>query len=524
MHHRAFLLGLALLTGCTSVQTQGPAQAGRHAYTHPHELRFATSEDITGLNPMFANQAVVGYLAQLTMAYLITADENSVASVPELATVVPTQANGGISADGKTITYHLRHGVKWSDGAPFDADDVVFSTQQVLNPKNNVISRDGWDLITKVDELDKYTVAFHLSKPYSSYAYTFFSAAGSNPAILPKHLLAGRAELNDAPYNALPVGIGPFKYLSWKRSDSVVMVANPNYWRGIPKLQRIVYKLIPDRDTTVTQLQTHEIDLWMPVTPHYAARVKAIDGVTLRKIPSFTYDHLDFNVSHAIVADRAVREALRYAYPRKEIIDKIAFGLFELGESPVTSANVQYHDPIPLIPFDLAKANQILDAAGWKRGADGIRSKNGLRLSLDFAAANGTPDAEAGREILRAAWKSVGCGDRGQDITPRRCSLGRRKPAASSTAASSTWWALHGAAIRMRISPTSTPAIVSRPTARTCRAGATRRRPRRWIARRTTIMPPLAKRTSPSCSRPSLTTSPLSSSITGSSCSRTTAT
>jgi peptide/nickel transport system substrate-binding protein len=404
----AFFCAFVLIAGCTKVQSESPSQGARHAYTHPHELRFATAEDIAGLNPMFADQAVVLYLGQMTMAWLIRADEHSIASIPELATEVPTLANHGISADGKSITWHLRHGVKWSDGAPFTADDVVFSTQQVLNPQNNVISRDGWDLITKIDEPDKYTVVYHLSKPYSSYAYTFFSSAGANPAIVPKHLLGGRAELNDAPYNSKPVGIGPFVFQSWKRSDSVVLAANPNYWRGAPKLQRVVYKLIPDRETVMTQLRTHEIDLWLPVTPHYVPRVKQIDGVTLGSIPSFTFDHLDFNLTHPIVQDHAVREALRYAYPRKEILDKIGGGLFLLDESPVTPAS-GYHDPsIGLIPFDLAKANQILDAAGWRRGADGIRVKSGLRLSLDYAAIPGNADIEAGREMLRAAWKAVG--------------------------------------------------------------------------------------------------------------------
>ncbi|MBD5655312.1 MAG: peptide ABC transporter substrate-binding protein, partial [Candidatus Eremiobacteraeota bacterium] len=104
------------------------------------------------------------------MAWLIKTDAGGNATVPELATVVPSLTNGGISKDGKTITWHLRHGVKWSDGAPFDADDVVFTTKQVLNPANNVVSLDGWDLITKIEETDKYTVVYRLKKPYSSFA------------------------------------------------------------------------------------------------------------------------------------------------------------------------------------------------------------------------------------------------------------------------------------------------------------------------------------------------------------------
>ncbi len=123
--------------------------------------------------------------------------------------------NGGVSKDGLTITWHLRHGVKWSDGAPFDADDVVFSTNAVNNPANNEVGRDGWDLITKIDEPDKYTVVYHLKKPYSGYLPSFFGSAGANPCILPKHILGNLPNINTAPYNAKPIGIGPFRYVEW---------------------------------------------------------------------------------------------------------------------------------------------------------------------------------------------------------------------------------------------------------------------------------------------------------------------
>ncbi len=127
----------------------------------------------------------VGYLSSMTMAWLIKWDEHN-RPYPELATQVPTQENGGVSKDGLTITYHLRKGVRWSDGAPFNADDVVFSTRVVLNPATNVIGRQGWDQITKIDEPDKFTVVYHLRKPYSPFVETFFSSAGANPCVLPE--------------------------------------------------------------------------------------------------------------------------------------------------------------------------------------------------------------------------------------------------------------------------------------------------------------------------------------------------
>jgi len=399
------LMFFALSTGCTQVGTSSGGN-GRHPYTHPHDLRFTASEDLVGLNPMINTQATLLYLSSMVMAYLIKTDARAEATVPELCTEIPSQQNGGISRDGKTITYHLRRGVKWSDGVPFTADDVVFSTKTILDPRTNVISHDGWDQIEQVSEPDKYTVVYHLKKPYAPFAYTFFSTGDANPAILPKHLLQGK-DVNTAAYNSLPVGIGPFKYLHWNRGDSVELVSNPLYWRGQPKLHHIVYRIIQDRNTVAEQLRTHEIDLWTPVAPHYVHDVRSIPGINFLSTPSFFFDHLDFNNQRAVFKDPVVRRALRVGIDRKLINDKIRFGLYDLSESVVPPAS-SFHKNIPLVQTDIAQANRMLDEDGWKRGRDGIRAKGGLRLSFDFATSAGSQDADQEIELIRSTWKQLG--------------------------------------------------------------------------------------------------------------------
>jgi peptide/nickel transport system substrate-binding protein len=396
----------ALAALALTLPVPGSGQPARHSYTQPHVLRYATAEDIGTLNPHLSSQGAVGLLASLTMAWLVKSGPHN-EPVPELATAVPTRANGGISADGRTITYHLRRGVTWSDGAPFDADDVVFSIKTIQNPATNEVGRDGWDAIDRVDEPDKYTVVLHLAKPYSTYAYTFFSSIGANPCVLPKHLLGALATINDAPYNALPVGIGPFRYVAWHRGDSVELEANPAYFRGLPKLQRIVFKIVPDRNTVLTQLQTHELDLWLPVSANFYDRAKAIAGVEVQREPSFTYDHLDFNVSHPVVAEAAVREALRYAIDRESIRLKVRHGLGSLSENIFGPTHPDTHQ-IPLVPFDLGKAKALLDRAGWTPGPDGIRRKKGLRLELVVAIPSGAPDTDAVIELIRQTWLQAG--------------------------------------------------------------------------------------------------------------------
>lgn len=405
----AAVLAIAL-AGCSKVSGPGAQEGGRvNAFTHPHVLTYADTGDVNTLNPHLGQSTYVNAIAQMTMAYLIRWDEHN-NPYPELATDVPTQKNGGVSKDGLTITYHLRRGVKWADGVPFTADDVVFSTNVVNNPANNEVGRQGWDLITKIDEPDKYTVVYHLKKPYSPFVETFFSTAGANPCVLPKHLLAQYPNINNVPYNQKPVGIGPFKVERWDRSQQVVLVQNPLYWRGKPKLEKVIYKIVADRNTLLSQLAAHEVDLWNLVPASYYERVKNIDGYMTFQQPSFSYNHVDFNLQRPALRDLAVRQALRLALDRKEIIAKIYHGVGYLQEvaTPITASyNVT---GIPVVPFDIAKANALLDKAGWTLGSDGIRSKNGLKLVLEVATNTGSQDVDNMLELVRSNWKKIGVG------------------------------------------------------------------------------------------------------------------
>lgn len=394
--------------GGTSQPSAAPGGARVNSWTVPHVLRFATAADINGLNPWFTQQISTLLLDQLTMAWLIRFDEHN-RPYPELATQVPTQENGGVSKDGLTITYHIRKGVKWSDGAPFSADDVAWSFDQMVNNKaNNVLTRLGWDHIIKIDEPDKYTVVLHLNKPYSPFVETFFATAGANPCILPKHVLAKYPNLNNVPYNALPIGIGPFKFKKWDRASKVVVVADPLYWRGLPKLKEIDFEIIPDRNTVLTSLQAKSLDMWYPTPGAYVPRARELTAFNVLSQPSYGFNHLDFNLSHKVVSDPNVRLALEYALDRPTILQKIYHGVGDVQEQIASSAAPYFDPSIQTRPFDIAKANRILDQAGWKRGADGIRAKNGLRLSLNFATATGSPDADSMIELIRSSWQQVG--------------------------------------------------------------------------------------------------------------------
>lgn len=405
---------LVLLTGCTRIGTSSSRNT-RHPYTRPHELRIVDIGDVTTLNPMLSSDVTVAWMSELTMAFLVRFDREN-RPAPELATIVPSLSNGGVSPDGKTLIYHLRRGIKWSDGAPFTADDVVFSTRLILDKNTNVVTRDGWDRITAIDEPDKYTVVYHMREPYSPSIATFFAA--SQAAIVPKHLLQHIVNINTDPYNQLPIGIGPFKYVRWQRGDRIELVANPLYWRGRPKLDRIVYRIIPNRDTLVSALQTGDADLWPGAAPAYFPRVQALPGVTVLRQPSYAYGHLDFNITHPVVRDATVRRALLLAWDRRVQREKIAHGIGILQDAVVSPASPFYDRRLGFSEYNAAKANALLDAAGWKRGADGVRGKNGLRLNLVVVSNAGSPDTDQRIELIRAGWKQIGVSLVRKNVSP----------------------------------------------------------------------------------------------------------
>ena len=342
-------------------------------------------------------------MSALTAAWLIRSGPHG-EPVPELAAVVPSLRNGGISRDGRTITYRLRRGVVWSDGAPFNADDVVFSTRVVLNPANNEISREGWDDIAKIEEPEKYTVVYRLKRPYSGFLYQYFSTYGANPSILPKHILGGLPNINDAPDNALPVGIGPFKYVQWRRADFVEMAANPRYFRGAPKLRRILFKIVPDRNAALNALAAHEVDLWAPPASYYE-RVLEISGVRVLKRVGSGFLHVDFNLSHAVLADPAVRRAIRFAIDRRTLNRKISNGLDLVQDNIVSPANPSFDPRVPTTPFDVAAANRLLDRAAGGAAATAFEPKGGCdsRCSLRFRRHAGLRSARRAHPQLAAA-------------------------------------------------------------------------------------------------------------------------
>jgi peptide/nickel transport system substrate-binding protein len=220
--------------------------------------RFDLAADPQNLNPLFMTPdaaSVELQAARLAFEPFIDRDQAG-RPVPALLEVVPTRANGGVSADGRTITYRLRAGVTWSDGWPVTAGDVLFTLRAILDPRNPVRSHDGYDLIESAVARGPRSIIFHLRQPWAPAATTYFSYGLSPQFVLPEHVLQTQSPLARAVFNSEPsVGDGPYRFVSWRRGEGLRYVANPRYWRGKPAVANLVVRTVPDPSTNLLLLQ-----------------------------------------------------------------------------------------------------------------------------------------------------------------------------------------------------------------------------------------------------------------------------
>jgi len=400
------VLGLA---GCTKVSTEagGPGVAAGNPHTVHGLLRWGGVSEPDSMDPVVGNQQIEIDLSMFWGGYLLNWNDRSEFE-PELATSEPTTTNGGISADGLSITYHLRPHVKWQDGAPFTADDVIYTYQQVMNPANFVGSRVGYDDIAGIEKKDDYTIVVHLKKRYSPFVAAFFTMSGTPYPILPKHILSKYADINRVDFNRIPIGTGPFKVVEYDKGRLIKMVANPDYWRGAPKLREIDYYIIPDETTILTQLKTGELDFEYNAPSSQAESLADIPGTRVYHTPFTQYRQIGLNLHNPMLADLRVRRALAYAINKHDLITKISHGLFIPADSDQPPFLWAYDDKVMKYDYDPAKANALLDAAGWQMGSDGFRHKSGQILDLGMTGTTGAAETRNLEAVVQEEWQAVG--------------------------------------------------------------------------------------------------------------------
>lgn len=387
----ALALILAAVGGCTRTTTTTSTTVA--APVNGGDLRIIVPIDLTTLNPILAQNQIESSVDGLIFSKLVTLDDHG-NQIPDLAAVVPTLQNGGISRNGLTITYHLRRDVKWHDGAPFTSRDVKYTWQAIMSTRNNVVSRTGYDEVASLETPDPYTVVLHMKRVYPPEIDYFFGESDSPMGVLPAHLLAQYPNINQVPFNADPIGTGPFRFARWERGQEIVLDANPQYFRGAPHLAQITLLIVPDQNTAITLLESNQADAQFEVTSagyHALVSKPQLTGA----IPDGpAYDAILFNTSRPPLNDVAVRRALAYAIDATTIMRDTEYNTVKPAVADLTPFSWAFDRNLHATPYDPARAASLLDAAGWRVGPGGVRQKNGVPLSLQLVYGQGSASAQ----------------------------------------------------------------------------------------------------------------------------------
>lgn len=394
------------------------------------EFRIGISQEFENLNPVIMTMSATTYIYSMAGRALVTLDPSG-KWIPQLAKSIPTLENGGasLSPDKTKLTakWDIIDSAKWSDGTPVTCADFAFTREVALSPNISIGEREVYSQIEKISwapETPK-TCTFL----YSKAKWDFNQLGGFRP--LPKHIeepifnkfkkQKEGYEKNTA-YNKNPTlkGLynGPYQIVEAKLGSHVTLEVNPHFYGPKPQISKVIVKLIPNTATLDANLRSNTIDMVSSLGFSFDQALNFEKKSKSEKLPYFTqfkpsitYEHIDLNLDNPILKDKKVRKALIYALNRQELVQ----ALFE-GKQTVALHSVAPIDPwftddpkkITLYPYNKRQAARLLDEAGWKLGQDGIREKNGTKLSLVFMTTAGNKTREMVQTFLQQQWKSVG--------------------------------------------------------------------------------------------------------------------
>jgi peptide/nickel transport system substrate-binding protein len=320
--------------------------------------------------------------------------------IPDIAARIPTLQNGDIARNGRSVTYHLRRGLTWQDGAPLTAGDIVYTYRQIMNPKNDTGARIPYIDVSSAETPDDRTIVVRLKHVDAAFVPKFF--AGSFCwGILPEHLLKDDSSINDVPFNGMPIGSGPFKVVSWRRGDRLTLDPNERYTRGAPHL-RIIDRFIADSASTLTGLRTGEIDADFHADLEEARSLAGDARYRVIRTPQAAAGTLIYNVTDPIVRDAAFRRSLGYAIDSARIAKQLSDGLFSAADPDRAEFAWGYDATLARPHYEPIKAARMLDALGWHAGADGVRRRGETSLTLSLVTSSDGLDASVAVQLQYA--------------------------------------------------------------------------------------------------------------------------
>jgi peptide/nickel transport system substrate-binding protein len=412
MHRPALAAAVVALAGACALAGCGPDVEGKDdrnasgsdAPAYGDTFIQASIGDISGLIPSLTSDASSNEVGGLIYDGLVRYDKD--------LNLAPAMAESWtFSKDCRELTFNLRRDVKWQDGRPFTAADVLFTYRTMIDPKTPAPFKEGYLLVKDVEALDPYTVRVRYKEPYARALDTW------SDYMLPEHLLeryAVEGKLRESPQNRQPIGTGPYRFQEWRTGEKVVLVANPNYYAGRPYIGRVVYRVIPSQATIFLELKAKGVDYVRTLTAFqyvrqtdYPAFRKAYDKF---RYPSAYYTFFGFNLKDPRFADRRVRRAFAHAINKRELIDGVVLGLAREANGPIRPGTWAYTEDVRRYAFDPARARTLLAEAGWKdRDGDGIvEDKDGKPFAFTLLTNQGNDERKKVAEIIQQRLQDVG--------------------------------------------------------------------------------------------------------------------
>lgn len=360
------------------------------------------------MNTLLTSSSIEDAVVSLFDEGLVSVNEKG-EYVPVLAKELPT-----VSEDGLVVTWKLREGVKWSDGSDFNCDDVKFTMEGALSDLSQV-SASGYRDIESLDCPDPYTVVATFGEVYAPYLRLFSYTVPDTAGAL--------EDMESWDINRNPIGTGPFILTEWVPGDHLTFTKNPYYREeGKPNLDSVIIKILPSREVGMQLLGTGEIQALWDLTEANFPELQQLADQGVSYVSTVTGENellsLNFGATdgsapadpatnpHPILYDLKVRQAMQYAIDKQQIVDTLLYGNVNAGNSAVPVGT--FACPQPVSEFSLEKANALLDEAGWVVGADGIREKDGVRLSLKIATTTGNQLREQTEQVLAEMLKAAG--------------------------------------------------------------------------------------------------------------------
>ncbi len=354
--------------------------------------------DASNLIPLLASDSTSHGIAGMVYNGLVKYDK-------DLHIVGDLASAWEISRDGLVITFHLREDVKWHDGRPFTAADVLFTYQATIDPRTPTAYAGDFLKVKKAEVLDAYTFRATYDKPFAPALMSWSSA------ILPRHLLAGK-DIAKSKLARHPVGTGPYMFKEWVSGQKIVLAANPDYFEGRPYIDGYILRIIPDMATMFLELRARGIDR-MGLSPLQFTR--QTENNLFRKnfnkyrYLSFSYTYLGYNLQKPLFADKRVRQAISHMINREEIIQGVLLGLGQVATGPYKPGTWAQNDRVKKYPYDPQRARELLAEAGWKdTNGDGILDKDGQPFSFEIITNQGNDVRSKCAEIIQRRLAEVG--------------------------------------------------------------------------------------------------------------------